>query len=467
MKIGVASRLAIGLIATGLLPLSQALAAETTTGVASTCLTRTRASIAAIVRGDFPTASKDFSPPVASKVTPAKLRQAWQALTDSAGKYRTYGKTVKLKLGSQSFLLTPVTFAHAHWALLSTCDGMGAITMFRLVTTGQVNAAVAVEKRAVRDKVPIKPHLLADGAHVKPLPVPSPYGPLRGALTLPKGRGPFPAVVLVGGSGPNDLNETDGGSKPFRDIAHGLAAAGIASLRYDKRQTDYPFRMAANKHLTVDEEETDDALAAAHLLAEQKQIDPHRLFVLGHSEGGMLAPRIGKRDSQLAGIIMMAAPARKMLAVMREQSREQGERNGNSGAQIAAAQKILAAEQELLDKANPKHPPQGDFAGAPQSWWLSLHQYNQVATAKALSMPILILQGGSDFQVSPKHDFDAWKAALTGKPRVTFRLYPGLSHLFTPAGKTLTPADYAKPEHVAPAVIHDIAAWIKLQPPAR
>ncbi|MGH8114691.1 MAG: alpha/beta hydrolase family protein, partial [Rhodanobacteraceae bacterium] len=284
------------------------------------------------------------------------------------------------------------------------------------------------------------------------------------ALTLPAGEWLFQEVVLVGGSGPNDLDETVGGSKPFRDIANGLAAAGIASLRYDKRQTDYPLQMSANAHLTVDEEETDDALTAAHLLAKQRGINPHRVFVLGHSEGGMLVPRIGQRDPSLAGLILLAAPARKLLAVSRQQVREQGQRLGLPATQIHASEEALAAEQKLLDKADPKNPPQGEFGGAPQTWWLSLHGYDQVAVAKSLQLPMLILQGGSDFQVSPKYDFDLWKQALAGKSNVTFHLYPGLSHLFTPAGRTMTSADYAKPAHVDPTVIQEIDKWIKAQP---
>lgn len=323
------------------------------------CPAHVRASIAAIVKGDFRAAGKDFAPPIASQFPPAKIEQAWQAVQKAAGDYRTHGDTAARELDGRSVLVTPVAFSHADWDFLYACDDRGRITTARLMPDTQLDEAVAAERRTVRGRLPVEAQALPDGAHVEPLSVPSPYGPLRGALTLPAGNGPFPAVVLVGGSGPNDLDETVGGAKPFRDIADGLAAVGIASLRYEKRQTDYPFKMAADVHLTVDEEETD---------------------------------------------------------------------------------------------------------GAPQSWWSSLHDYDQVAVARSLKMPILILQGGSDFQVSPTLDFGAWKQALAGRPNVIFHLYPGLGHLFTPEGTTGTVADYAKPARVDPEVIGLLAQWIKAQP---
>lgn len=431
------------------------------------CRAHAIASMDALARGDYKSVGKDFAPAIAREFPPARIEQVWQAVQASAGAYRTHGAMESHGLGGQWLLVAPVAFAHAPWDFVYGCDDKDRITTARLMPAGQLHAVVEAARRRAEAKTPVEARVEADGVRVEPVSVPSPFGPLRGALTLPAGKGPFPALVLVGGSGPSDLDEAVGGSKPFRDIADGLASEGIASLRYDKRQTDYGPDMGANAHLTVDEEETDDALTAAHLLARRRSIDPHRMFVLGHSEGGMLAPRIGQRDPKLAGLVLLAAPARKLLAVMREQVREQGERDGLPKANVAASEHALEAEQSLLDKADPKHPPEGSFDGAPQSWWLSLHDYDQVAVAKSLSVPMLILQGGSDFQVSPENDFAVWKRALAGKPNVTFHLYPGLSHLFTPAGQTGTPADYAKPAHVDPRVITDIANWIKAQPPAR
>ncbi|RAO75945.1 hypothetical protein CA260_14925 [Dyella jiangningensis] len=305
------------------------------------------------------------------------------------------------------------------------------------------------------------------GTGERRLAVSTPLGPLPGILTLPAGEGPFPVVVLVAGSGPHDGDETIGPNKPFRDIAQGLAAAGIASLRYDKRSLTYATRMAATTDVTIDDEVTDDALTATRLAGSQPGIDPHRVFVLGHSLGAYMAPRIGQRNPGLAGLVLLAAPARSLLDVQAQQVREVGKRRGMSDEQVAHGLKAIADEKQWLAEAGVGKHPTGSFEGVPQSYQLSLRDYDVVAVAKGLHVPLLLLQGGSDFQVSPQQDFARWQSALAGRPQVTFHRYDGLSHLFMPAGSSGTPADYQAPAHVDDQVIRDISNWVKAQPPRR
>ncbi len=430
------------------------------------CVAHSKKLLDAMVDGDYATARANFSAEMKAAASADLLKQVWAGIQAGSGALKGRGEPRQVASEMGSVVFTPLQFSGTPRVFEVSCSNEGEVDGIHFLSPqeaggieGELAGAVAKPARA-----PIVAHVAADGVRVQPLDVPSPLGPLHGALTLPAGKGPFPAVVLVQGSGSSDMDETIGPNKPFRDIADGLAKAGVASLRYDKRAFVYPRQVAADAKFTVDAEVTGDALAAAQLLAKQQQVDPRRMFVLGLSEGGMLAPRIGQRDPRLAGIIMLAAPARQLLEVSAEQVRELAAKHGEPKAAVDANLEAIAAERQLLDKAGPQHPPAGSFRGAPQSWWLSLHDYDQVAAAKALSMPILILQGGSDFQVSPAKDYEAWKHALTGKPDVTFHLYPGLSHLFMPAGKTLTIADYAKPAHVDPSVIADIADWIKVQP---
>lgn len=448
------------------------------------CETRAQAALQAFTHDGYDKTAAHFAPGLASKATADKLHAAWNQFEAKFGTFQTLGKPAPRKIKGYAVLVAPLTFDHGNLDALITCNDSAQITGFRFVPASMLPAASNAKQADAASALPpgmarfvsvtkahslaphqaVKAHVEADGVRVIPLTVSSPLGPLPGVLTLPAGKGPFPAVVLVQGSGSSDMDETIGPNKPFRDMADGLARAGIASLRYNKRNYVYAKKTADNPTPTVDDEVTDDALTALHLLAKQEHVDPHRIFVLGHSLGAQMAPRIATRDPQVAGVVMLAAPARPLLAVMQQQVREDGPRQGMSQAQIDAAVKADAAEAALLDKADPAHPPKGTFFHAPQSYWLSLHDYHQVAVAKKLSRPLLILQGGSDFQVSPTQDFSVWKRALGDRSDVTFHLYPGLSHLFRPAGKTKTLADYLQPRATDPKVISDIARWIKAQP---
>lgn len=300
-------------------------------------------------------------------------------------------------------------------------------------------------------------------AREQALSVPSPPGPLSGTLTLPAGKGPFPAVVLIAGSGPNDRDETVGPNKPFRDLAQGLAAAGIASLRYDKRTLTYA-KQLAGKPITIDEEVTDDAVAALRLLREQKTIDPQRVFVLGNSLGALMAPRIGERDPRVAGLILLSAPVRFGLDTIVRQVGDMGRLQGLAAEEVARKVAPIVAARDAIARADPAHPPTGDFFHAPAAYWLSLRDYDAIETAKTLRMPMLVLQGGDDFQVSAEHEFSQWRAAFAHDPRVQLHLYPGLSHIFTPAGNPPAPQDIFKAGHVDATVIHDIARWITAVP---
>jgi pimeloyl-ACP methyl ester carboxylesterase len=417
---------------------------------ASACAANAVASLEALARGDYAAAGAHFSARIAGKVDAVRLKQAWAQIRGVAGAYQKH-EAARQASGNASVVAVPIAFAKAPLALLARCDERDAIVSYRFVPASAVARLLNSQPAQA-----VTAHVEADGVHVQPMAVASPPGPLKGVLTLPAGKGPFPAVVMVAGSGAHDFDETVGPNKPFRDIAEGLAKAGVASLRYDKRPYDYS-DWGEKSGYTVDSEVTDDAVTAARALAGLKAIDPHRIYVLGHSLGAMMAPRIGRRDPRLAGLILMAAPARTLLDVLVQQIHDQNPR----GPDKAARRNIEAIrnEQELLAHARPGMPPRGTFMHLPQSYWLSLGDYHQVDVARSLTMPMLFLQGGADFQVSPTLDFASWKRDMAGRSHATFRLYPGLSHLFMPAGETGD--DYSKPSHVDPRVIRDIAAWIK------
>lgn len=279
---------------------------------------------------------------------------------------------------------------------------------------------------------------------------------LPGTLALPKNQRRLPALVLVHGSGPNDRDETVGGAKVFRDLAEGLASRGIATLRYEKRTREYSTKLAALSEFTVEQETVDDALAAAELLRGRSDIDPARVYVLGHSLGGYIAPRIGKRDPKLAGLIIMAGNTRRLEDLILEQTAYIGSLQKDPAIEKTLAEVRKVAETIRNVKPGDKLPP---VMGAPVSYWLDLKDYRPAEMAGALPMPMLILQGERDYQVTMT-DFAAWKAALGSSPTVTFRSYPALNHLFIEGQGKSTPTEYARPGHVAAEVIDDVAKWI-------
>ncbi|MGE5927823.1 MAG: alpha/beta hydrolase family protein [Gemmatimonadota bacterium] len=284
---------------------------------------------------------------------------------------------------------------------------------------------------------------------------------LPGLLTLPAGRkGPFPLVVLVHGSGPNDRDETIGPNRPFRDLARGLAERGVAVLRYDKRTRVYPMSFA-NRVFTVREETIDDALAAIRLARTLPEVDSLRVVVAGHSLGGILAPRIAEMDGRLAGVVLLAGASDESLPDMIDrQFAYLLTLPGADTTVIAAQQRAMAPGLASVRALTPADSASvAPLLGAPAAYWLDLAAYNSLATAKRLRMPLLIVQGARDYQTGDRA-FARWQSELAARSDVTFRLYPALNHLFMPGTGPGNPAEYAVPGRVAEVVLEDLATWI-------
>ena len=285
---------------------------------------------------------------------------------------------------------------------------------------------------------------------------------LPGTLTVPKGEGRFPAVILVHGSGPQDRDESIGPNKPFRDLAWGFASQGIVVLRYEKRTRQYAARLAdGTDGLTVREETIADASEAVSLLLENEAVRADRIFVLGHSLGGMLIPRIGQSRPAVAGFVMMAANARPLEDLVLEQTLFQsslkGELSDQEKTNVAEIKEQVAAVK-ALSAGNTSGPL---ILGAPRSYWLDLEGYSPIEAAKEIQRPILIVQGEKDCQVSSKKDFQEWRRVLSDSNNVEFRLYPMLNHLFMQVDGESTGAEYYQLGNVDEAVVREIADWIK------
>jgi dienelactone hydrolase len=286
---------------------------------------------------------------------------------------------------------------------------------------------------------------------------------LPGTLSLPNGSGSFPAVVLVQGSGPSDRDETFGPNKPFRDLAWGLASAGVAVLRYDKCTLVYGAQMATDTSITVREETMDDAIAAVALLRQAPGVDPARVFLVGHSLGAYLAPRIaGQVPGQLAGIAMLEAPSTPLVQLVLVQAEYlaglEGSPSPSSDTQLAALRaQVALAESPGLSPSTPASELPLD---TPASYWLDLRTYDPLSAAAALPVPMFFSQGGRDYQVPPP-ELPPWQTALAGHTNANFRTYPAMDHLLLDGSGPATPAEYSLPGHVDAQLVADLAAWIK------
>ncbi len=295
--------------------------------------------------------------------------------------------------------------------------------------------------------------------------------PLGGTLTLPaESTGPLPVVVLVQGSGPSDRNETANAYEPFRDLAWGLAEQGIAVLRYDKRTytygASYTPEMAAA--ITVKDETVDDAIAAANLLKADPRIDPSRVYVIGHSLGGMLAPRIDAEGGDFAGLVLLAGSPRTLWEIIYDQNKDLLATMADSDPNKKAGNDLVEAEYakaKTIANMSDDDAKKTTVFGVSANYFKEMDSHSAVDYAKELTKPILVLQGQDDFQVFADKDFPLWKELLKNNPLASFKLYPGLNHSFVDysgPGEGTT-AEYSVPGTVSKEVITDIATWILQQ----
>ena len=286
---------------------------------------------------------------------------------------------------------------------------------------------------------------------------------LPGTISMPKGPGPFSAVVLVHGSGPHDRDESIGPNKPFRDLAWGLASKGIAVLRYEKRTKAHADAMhGIRETITTKGETIVDAGLAVELLRGTKKVNPKQVFVLGHSLGGTLVPRISNISPNAAGFIIMAGSTRPLEDLIMEQTKYVLELDGSLSTED---KETLKAVKEKVSRVKDKNlsiktPAEKLPFSVPAAYWLDLRGYDPAKAAESINRPMLVMQGGRDYQVTLK-DFLGWKKHLSKRSDVTFKLYPDLNHLFMEGKGKSKPAEYQVPGHIFKKVIEDISKWIK------
>jgi hypothetical protein len=414
------------------------------------------AEIAALLqKGDTNAVAARFAPSLASMLPPWRFHQGWDRVLERTGKLESSGTPEVRKGGDLETVVVPGKFERAEWEMTMAFDGQGRLTMIRFAPTSLAAAAIAMGAGWM-------PAAYANPAKFRETDVKIGAEPwvLSGTLTVPVGGGPFPAVVLVHGSGPNDRDETVGGTKVFKDLAWGLATEGVAVLRFEKRSKVYGAKMEGLP-ITVKEEVVDDAVAAVNLLRATKGVDPRRIAVLGHSLGGTLAPRIAAAaGGEVAGVIVLAGPTRAIHAIVEDQVAyllASGEATEEDAVK-------LRAEAQKLRTLDPAKAGSGTkILGAPAAYWVDYASYDPGATALKNAIPILVLQAGRDYQVTGK-DLDGWRKALDGAPFAKFHTFPNANHLFVNGMGRSLPAEYLQPGNVAGEVVDLIAKWVKALP---
>lgn len=410
---------------------------------------QSKALVRALGQEDFAGATRNFDE-VMKKALPAeKLKEVWKSLTDKMGAFSKPDGIRSERVDKYDVVIVTCVFAKGSLDAKVVFGGDGRVTGLFFVPS---KAPASYQPPAY-----VRPEAFRE----RELRVGTGDWSLPATLTIPLGDGPFPAVVLVHGSGPHDRDETILANKPFRDLAWGLASRGVAVLRYEKRTRAHAAKLAAAKEtITPREEVIDDARAAVALLQTAEKVDARKVFLLGHSLGGMLAPRIGTGAANLAGVVILAGNTRPLEDVIVDQFTYLLSKDGLTDPAKQQLERIKeqAARVKRLTGASGVSSDQLPL-GVPAAYWLDLRGYDPAATAREFARPLLILQGERDYQVT-MDDFQGWKKQLGTRKDVTFKSYPHLNHLFMAGKGKATPQEYETAGHVDRAVVADIAAWI-------
>lgn len=404
---------------------------------------KTTAFIALLAQGKFDDAEASFDAAMRGALPPSKLAETWKAVESKLGAFEAIEKIDNKT--HEGYVLAHATskFQRDRLVIKVVFDDKGSIAgLFFLPapvawSAPPYAAPASFEEREVQ--VGSSP-------------------PLPGTLTMPKHASSqgVPAVVLVHGSGPNDRDESIAAIKPFKDLAWGLASKGIAVLRYDKRTKVHPQGVVTQK-----EEVLDGAREAVRLLQSTPGVDPKRIFVVGHSQGGYLAPRIAEANPDLAGVIILAGATQPLQDSIIEQLsyfHSMDPKNTQLEAQLAKARVFKTAVE------SPSLKPEDDVAlpfgsKVKGAYFLDVRGYEPHVAAATLSCRLLVLQGERDYQVTMV-ELERFKKTLAGKKNATLKTYPSLNHLFVSGTGKPGPAEYDVPGHVDQAVIDDISGWI-------
>jgi hypothetical protein len=382
-----------------------------------------------------------FAPDLRVHVPPETLRASWDASVAGLGAVTGIGDEETGDGPGVQLSRTPVHFEHGELAVIISTSGEWIVGIQLEPPTSdpgpQWTPPAYADETSFREE-----EITLDAAG---LPVP-------GTLTLPAAGEPSKLVVLLSGSGPHDRDETIGVSRPFRDLAWGLAGRGIGVLRAEKVTFTHGSELPSS--FTLQDEYVPHALAAISLL--RQRFPDARVYVAGHSLGGTIAPRV-VAEGDADGMILLAGGAQPMhwaaVRQMRYLATVQPMPQGVIDTVVAQAERV---DRELT----PETPASELPFGVPAAYWLSVRDYHPVEEAAQLRVPILILNGGRDYQVTVADDLALWRAGLADRPNVTIEVFAQVNHLLADGEGLSMPAEYQALQHVAPEIVDLIARWM-------
>jgi hypothetical protein len=402
---------------------------------------RARSFVRLLADGEYGSAHDRFTDGTAAQISAEQLGSAWQQRTDTKGaftgiasaEYRGQSDGVHVVVLQADF-----ERGQQQAKVALTADG---VTGFRLPQGGSYTPPDYVDRSAFTERT---------------LSLSAPGSCSLGAtLSVPTGSGSVPGVVLVHGNGAQDRDETVGPNRTFRDLAWGLATNGVAVLRYDKRTHACDVDLA---DATIDDVVTVDALTAIDRIRETDRVARDGVFVVGHSIGGTLAPRIARRDADLAGVVMLAALARPIADAIVDQQRYLLTLDGFSEDDEQTMEQVRGLAERIRTLDIPDDRVVNGFGG--DEYYRTLREYDHLATAASLDVPRLLLQGERDWQVTVEDDLAMWRSAMGDQPDVTIRTYPQLTHHFMPGEGEPTRQEYFEPNNVAETVVTDVAQFV-------
>lgn len=389
-----------------------------------------------------------------AKLAPAVFNDIFRQTERTFGKLKSKSDWKAESVSGITIYYCDLEFERYSLRFLLAFDADGSMNTIRLAPV----PAVSTAKPVAYDKTKISERDITVGADGFKLP---------GTLTVPKfaadsGSHKVPCIILVHGSGANDRDETMGPNKPFRDLAWGLAERGIAVIRYDKRAKVYGMNsVPAGRVLDYDTEAVDDALAVILQARTLPEVAADSIYVLGHSLGGTLAPRIAEKSEGLAGIIILAGLARPFEDALEEQFAyisSLTDSSANAKAQLTELKRQLDNVRKLgTDAFDDKIPLP---LNQPRSYWEFAGNYKPVEVAAKLKLPIFVLQGERDYQVTME-DFGLWRFGLLRCKNAFFKSYPKLNHLLQEGSGKATPFEYNQASPVPAYVMDDIASFVK------